>query len=125
MAKRPATEIARLRAAGTDVRLNIVGFAINDEALKAQFGEWAELGGGSYIDAANEKALNAAMSEAFRVPFRVIDGDGKDIASGIVNGDWISLPDGEYSVEVLSEPTTRHEQVIVLGEQDQTLAIGN
>lgn len=121
----PAAEIARLRAAGTDVRLNIVGFAINDEALKAQFGEWAELGGGSYIDAANEKALNAAMSEAFRVPFRVIDGDGKDIASGIVNGDWISLPDGEYSVEVLSEPTTRHEQVIVLGEQDQTLAIGN
>ena len=35
--------------------LNIVGFAIDDEALKADFSRWADLGGGRTFDAADEE----------------------------------------------------------------------
>ena len=53
----PKAEIAALRASGMDVRVNIVGFAIEDPALAATFRDWAETGGGRFFPAADEGEL--------------------------------------------------------------------
>ena len=59
-----AAAIQALVDSGIDVRVNIVGFALDDEALKAQFEEWARIGNGRYIDAGNAAELTAAVAEA-------------------------------------------------------------
>lgn len=120
----PANEIRNLVSRNVDVRLNIVGFALDDAALKATFAEWAESGGGRYFDAADATALSSAVSQALRVPYRVLD-DGKEIARGIVNGDAIELAAGEYTIEVLSEPPLRREGVAVVGDRTQTVVVGS
>lgn len=69
----PTAEIGALQALGIDVRINIVGFDVDDDALKAIFAQWAELGGGFYFNAANAQELNAAVASALYAPFQVLD----------------------------------------------------
>lgn len=119
----PAAAIRQLREQDVDVRLNIVGFAVNDSALKATFADWAAAGGGRYFDASDAASLGSAVSQALRVPFRILDGEGGEVAGGFVNGDWMELAAGEYTIEVESEPALRREGVVVLGERDQTIVV--
>ncbi|NJN52741.1 MAG: VWA domain-containing protein, partial [Gammaproteobacteria bacterium] len=49
----PQAAIEDLRAAGLDVRVNIVGFAIDEIGLKETFQSWAQAGNGAYFDAQN------------------------------------------------------------------------
>ncbi len=69
----PAAAIEALRAAGVDVRGNIVGFAIDDAALEETFRYWADLGDGSYFSASDAAGLDSALSEAMRAPFDALD----------------------------------------------------
>jgi len=41
--------VAQLQEKGINVTLNIVGFAIDDDATESQFAEWAEAGGGEPV----------------------------------------------------------------------------
>jgi len=112
----PAAEIANLRAQGIDVRVNIVGFAIDDPALQATFEEWATLGGGAYFNADNAGELDVAVSRALAAPFRVLDASGTEVASGVVNGDPVTLPAGNYTVMVLTEPMQQLPVTIAGGD---------
>lgn len=67
----PAAAIGGLVDQGFDVHVNIVGFALNDDALRATFQEWARLGQGSYFDATNAEQLGAAIAAAVQAPFEV------------------------------------------------------
>ena len=109
-ATRPAA-IAALVATGIDVRVNIVGFALDDEALRRQFEEWARLGNGQYIDAVDAAELDAAVAQAVQPLYNVIDSQGNIVASGQVGGPALSLPAGTYRVEVLTQPTLIYEVV--------------
>src|SRR5690606_8593260 len=113
----PARAIADLQARGIDVRVNIVGFAIGDEALSTQFADWAEQGGGRYFAANDGEALDAAMRQALRVPYAVLDADGNVVAEGELDGEAVTLPQGIYRVQVQSEPPREFERVEVPGEQ--------
>lgn len=106
----PRAEIDELIRSGINVRVNIVGFAVDDEALKARFGEWARAGNGVYIDARNEAQLTAAVAQASLVPFTVLDASGAEIATGQVGGTPVSLPAGKYRVKA---GTATFEGVIV------------
>jgi hypothetical protein len=119
----PAAAITALQEQGVDVRVNIVGFAIGDAALKQQFEAWAALGGGGYFDAADASQLNAALQQALRVPFRVLAADGIEVGRGFVNGDPLTLPAGVYTVDVLAEPIIRFEQVVISGDREATLLV--
>jgi NAD(P)-dependent dehydrogenase (short-subunit alcohol dehydrogenase family) len=112
----PAAEIANLRAQGIDVRVNIVGFAVDDAALQATFEQWATLGGGSYFNANNAGELDAAVNQALAAPFRLLDATGAEVASGVVNGEAVALPAGIYTVEVLTEPVQQSTVTIAGGE---------
>jgi len=113
----PAKEIQALKEKGIDVRINIVGFAIDNEALKAQFKSWAELGDGAYFEANDQKSLNEAVKKALQVPYKVYDKRDTLVASGVVGGKETALKGGSYKVVVETSPQQVFEEVIVVGEQ--------
>jgi peptidyl-tRNA hydrolase len=109
----PAMAIQNLAAQGVDVQINIVGFALDDDALRAQFDEWARLGNGTYFDATNSEELDTAIANAVSAPYQVLDANGNEVAVGTVNGNPVELPPGTYTVVVLTDPEQRFEDVVV------------
>jgi len=108
----PEAVIAELREQGIEVNLNIVGFALDDEVLKAQMAAWAEAGGGSYFDASGAGELASAIATAVSAPWRVFELEGEEpLASSTVGGDGVVLAPGTYRVEVLSDPTIEFDAV--------------
>ncbi len=94
----PDAAIAKIRESGLDVRVNIVGFALDNAELKKTFQHLAELGGGTFYDAGDEEDLTESLKSAFATHFQVLDSSGKIAATGIIGGEEIELPAGEYTV---------------------------
>ena len=117
----PEAAIRQLTASGTDVRVNIVGFAIDEYALQKTFESWAQLGNGTYIDAQNAGDLEVAVSQAVNAPFEVIDGSGKIVATGTSNGDAISLPVGGYEVRLRSSTETGVDVSVTVEEETRVI----
>ncbi|MCT8328895.1 VWA domain-containing protein [Albidovulum sediminis] len=97
----PADAIARLRAGGLDIRVNIVGFAIDDADLAQTFEAWARIGGGSYFRADGQAALEAAVAAALSPQFEITrnhaDGSTEVVANGAL-GAQVSVPAGSLTV---------------------------
>jgi hypothetical protein len=120
----PAASIRFLKDEGLDVRVNIVGLAIDDETLKSEFEEWARLGGGLYFDASSEEELGQALEQALRPKFQVLGPAGDVVAEGTVGSDPVSLPVGVYTVNVLGNPIQVFTNVQIQSEQEQRLTVG-
>ena len=93
----PAAAITDLHERGWDITVNIVGFAIDDEALAAEFAAWADLGNGSYFAATDRDSLKAALQEATITGFTVSNAAEETVARGRP-GQLLSLPAGDYLV---------------------------
>ena len=119
----PAAAVKALAHAGFDVHVNIVGFQIGSKALRAQMAAWAKAGNGSFFNAASSGDLNAAVSRAVGAPFRVLDKNGKVVATGTVNGVPVQLPPGTYRVEVLTEPPVTFDAVVVAPQASVQLSM--
>ena len=109
----PATAIQALVDAGFNVQVNIVGLAIADEALKAEFERWAEIGGGQYFDVTEPGELGAALQAATGAFYTVLDADGNVVAEGRVGGTAVAVDPGTYTIEVNTSPMTVIEAVVV------------
>jgi hypothetical protein len=96
----PAAAIDALRAGGTDIRVNIVGYAIDDADLARTFQSWAAAGGGAYFDAANAGELDAALRRATAAPFEIRNGAGALVGRGIAGDPPLDLPAGTYVVRI-------------------------
>jgi von Willebrand factor type A domain len=94
----PLAAIEKLKGAGTNVTLNIVGFAIDDAKLRTAFKQWSELGGGAYFDGRDAASLDAGVQAAFRPAFDVLDASGRTVARGMVGGDALELMPGKHTV---------------------------
>jgi hypothetical protein len=101
----PAAAIEKLKKSGATVRVNIVGFAIDDAQLAATFRHWADAGSGAYFDAQGAAALNEAMSQAMRPGFEVVDAQGAIIAEGLAGGDPVRVLPGSYTVRLAGRRT--------------------
>lgn len=101
----PAAAIAALLGADIDVRVNIVGFAIDDEDLKAQFRYWADLGGGSYHDATSAEALQHSLLRALQTPYEVTTPAGDIVATGTTGDSGVELAPGDYLVRTRGSPS--------------------
>jgi hypothetical protein len=113
----PEAEIKALRAAGIDVHINIVGFAVADDAIKDTFRKWAKLGGGTYFDARDDKELGNAMRAAVATPVKIIDAAGVVVASGTVDGGALSVPAGLYRIEVGNAAAMFRDVSVEQGDQ--------
>jgi hypothetical protein len=120
----PAAAIEALVASGIDVRVNIVGFAIDDPALEATFEEWAQIGNGQYIDAGNADELNDAVAQAVLPTYDVLNDDGGVVASGQVGAEPVSLPPGVYTVVINSDPEIVIEDVVVESGEETEVEAG-
>lgn len=119
----PAEEIQHLKASGIDVRINIVGFAINDNALKEQFKQWAALGDGEYFEAHDKNSLNEAMQKALQISYRVYDISNNLVSIGKVGDTGVELEGGYYSVILDSVPPAMLKKVLLKGEETTTIKI--
>jgi Mg-chelatase subunit ChlD len=119
----PAAVIRELAAAGADVRVNIVGFAIDELMLQETFAEWARLGRGKYFNASDAGELAASLRESIEVPYAVHDEGDAIVATGTVNGAAITLDTGSYAVVVQGTPPRRIENVVVAIEEETTVAV--
>lgn len=95
----PTAAVQALRSAGVDLRLNVVGFALADERLKAELRALAELTSGQFVDAHDTGSLRAAIQRSLAVPYDVLDGGGNRVGGGLT-GDAVELPEGVYTVAV-------------------------
>ena len=112
----PAAVIEAMRGQGLDVRVNIVGFAIDELMLRETFTEWARLGGGRYFDAGDADALARSLEQAVDPTYDVIDSTGGIVASGTVNGDALEIMPGNYLIR-LADGTEHPEQVVVAANE--------
>ena len=118
----PLAAIAELRGAGMDVRVNVIGFAIDEHQLREQFEAWARAGGGLYVEAQDRAELQRAMAVTVEVPFEVLRGD-EVVATGVVNGEDVTLPPGPYRVRVLGGATSTEYPVDVVGGETRTVPV--
>ena len=119
----PQRAIRDLVNQGIDVRVNIVGFAVDDEGLKKQFEECARIGGGRFFDAAGADELGDAIAAALQPPFEVRDTVGAVIGSGVVDGDAVRVPPGTYTVEVRSDPPREFPDIEVGNGEELELSL--
>ncbi len=94
----PAAAISALRGKNTDLRVNIVGYAIEDAGLADTFSNWANLGNGAYFSAGNQHQLADALTAATQPKFTVVNAEGAIMARGLAGGDPVTLPAGTYEV---------------------------
>lgn len=118
----PAAAIAALTKAGTTVRVNIVGFAIEDPKLAVTFSHWASLGNGSYFDAKDAAGLSSALTQSLRPSFEVVTPQGQVVASGVTGGDPISVMPGNYSVRIKGQ-TSRAQPVTIESKTTATVKL--
>jgi hypothetical protein len=115
-----AAAIEKLKKAGVAVRVNIVGFAIDDAKLAATFRHWADTGNGAYFDAKDAAGLNAALAQAMRPGFEVVDAQGQPIAEGLAGGDAVSVMPGTYSVRLKGQKAAP-QPVTVRAKENSTV----
>lgn len=119
----PAVTIQALKTQGVDVRVNIVGFAIDDQNLKKTFKLWADLGDGDYFDANNANQLNDSMNQALQVPFDVFNAAGQKMGEGLVGGPAVQLPTGMYLVKTRETPAREITQVEIPSGDEKTVTL--
>ena len=119
----PAKVINELTEKGIDIRLNIVGFAINDDELKAEFNQWSKQGNGKYFDSNDPSSLSQAIDEALQTPYAVYSLTGELLAEGTVNGEPLQLPAGFYEIKVYGNEVITHSQYQIKGEVEQQIIL--
>jgi hypothetical protein len=100
----PARTIDMLMKQGINVRINIVGFAVDDRKTAALFRQWSSAGGGGYFDAQNAASLDQAFSLAVRPRFEIVDAQKKVVADGLVGGEPVKVIPGKYQVRLQGAP---------------------
>jgi hypothetical protein len=113
-----AAAIRELRSRGADVRVNIVGFAIDELMLQETFEEWARLGNGKYFKAKDGGELAASLAASIEVPYAVVDARGTTVATGTVNGAPVEVEAGTYRVVAQTNPPRTLDDVVVTMERE-------
>ena len=118
----PAAAIEKLRKAGVGVRVNIVGFAIDDEALAATFRHWTDAGGGLYFDARDAAGLDKALTQALQPAIELVDGKGQVVAQGLAGDAPLKAMPGAYTVRLKAQ-TSKSKPVTVRPKETTSVSL--
>ncbi len=119
-----AAAAASLKASGLNLTLNIVGFTLKSAPAQAQLGGLAESTGGHYYGASSGEALARAvlLAAVDRLPYRILDGAGKEVARGEAGVDRPhELPAGTYTVVITAAEQELRAPVTVAVARDVLL----
>lgn len=117
--------VSALVAEGVDVRLNIVGFHIDELGLQAEFERFAELGGGEYFDSHDGDQLVEGLVNALAAPWRVVDGHGEIVARGRVDDEApVELEAGVYELVVETRQGEYRRQIEMTPRAALQLKVG-
>ncbi|MFY0990529.1 VWA domain-containing protein [Halomonas sp. C05BenzN] len=119
-----AAAVDELIEEGVDVRLNIVGFHIDEIGLQAQFERFAARGGGEYFDSHDGDELIEGLANALAATWRVLDGTGEEVARGRVGDAAVELEVGEYELVVETQAGEQRQAFRVGPRQSVEIAIG-
>jgi hypothetical protein len=101
----PAAAIAALADAGYTSAVQIIGYALPDDAAaRTALAGWAALGGGRYFEAPDRAGLDEALASALTAPYLVFDAGDELVAQGLVGDEGVDLDAGTYRVEILADP---------------------
>jgi hypothetical protein len=93
------------KGSGVELAVHIVGFGVPADEEK-QLQEICKQAGGKYYDARTADQLAGALREAVKAIYLVLDDKGKaEVARGQVSGPALSLPPGQYQVQLLGAKT--------------------
>jgi hypothetical protein len=121
----PAAAIESLVQSGGTAAVHIIGFALPDDpSVPEALADWAALGGGRYIEAADRASLSAALDAAFTAPYLVFDASGSLVAQGTVGDEGVEVEAGIYRVEVLTDPPAVFEAVDLTAGTERALTVG-
>ena len=96
----PASVVTELRRSGFDVRIDVVGFAVENERVVDRLRELARLGDGVFYMAKDSAKLRRALRRSFNASFEVRDRAGTIVTSGRVGGPVVKLPTGTFNAIV-------------------------
>ncbi|SDL99682.1 von Willebrand factor type A domain-containing protein [Franzmannia pantelleriensis] len=119
-----AASVDALIEEGVDVRLNIVGFHIDEIGLQAEFERFAAQGGGEYFDSHDGDELIEGLAQALAATWRVLDAEGDEVALGRVDDDPVELDAGEYELVVETQAGEQRRAFSVGANQHKTLEVG-
>jgi Mg-chelatase subunit ChlD len=100
----PEAAIRSLRESGMDIRVNIVGLAIDSAKTNQQFSHWAKIGGGIYFEANDSKELKSALEKALFPKYQLLDNNGDVVLESVADGSPVQVPAGNYQLKVLTTP---------------------
>jgi hypothetical protein len=106
------------------VRVNIVGFAIDELRLREEFESWARAGNGRYVEANDGEQLASAMSASLRTPFEVL-ANGTVVATGVVNGEALQLKAGTYRIRLPGSAARDLGEVTIEPQGEHTVNAGS
>jgi len=113
------TILTSLRTQDIGVKMHIVGFALDDEALIAQFKDWATIGGGQYHEAGNQDALQEALHNAVTPRYEVRNSVGDSVFVGYLGDLKHALPPGKYTIALPDYPDIKTMTVKLTAGSEQ------
>jgi Mg-chelatase subunit ChlD len=119
----PSAAVNKLLAAGLKMRLNIVGFALADAALKADLGRLAALANGQFVEAKDAGSLRAAIEQSLAVPYTVLEASGAKVGGGVTGRGLTTLPEGVYTVRVDADQPITIDDVHITARQVTTIEL--
>lgn len=102
----PAQVVADLRQAGIRAQVDVVGFALGDEASRAAIKRVADVSEGRFFDAQDREGLRESVGKTLALPYDVLDAAGERVARGKLGDETVELPEGVYRVTVPSTAGT-------------------
>lgn len=116
--------VSALVDAGMDLRLNIVGFHIDEIGLQAEFERFAREGGGDYFESSDGEQLSRALQQALTATYRILDAEQDVIAAGRVDdGEPVTLDAGDYQLLVDGADGEQRYPVTVAPGSDKTVRL--
>ncbi len=109
----PIAAIKELNKTGLDVTVNIVGFAVDDDAVRLQLKELANTDNGEYFDAKDSSNIRAAIETAIMPSFIIKNKKGQTMGKGILGGEGIEVPPGSYDVILKTQPEQYYRDIVV------------
>lgn len=115
--------VERLIASGVNVRLNIVGFHIDELDLQGEFDRFAAMGRGAYFDNQDSEELIGGLRRALSPTFRILDSRSVEMAAGRVDDEAITLEPGAYEIRLQDDSGERTRSIRIAPEQVKVLTL--